>query len=125
MTFIGDLQRETVERMAENTAQPEDTVEIMKNRYGEDCAKKFHAVPFGKTVDLGEGITLQFKPAGHVLGSAQVILEKAGFRSVVSGDYKTVSDNTCADFELIECDVFEHFQKRLWMFCARFRKKVG
>jgi putative mRNA 3-end processing factor len=45
-------------------------------------------------------------PAGHILGSAQIVLDWQGGRVVVSGDYKRQPDPTCAPFELIACDVF-------------------
>ena len=45
-------------------------------------------------------------PAGHVLGSAQVVIEYAGTRVVVSGDYKRGPDPTCAAFEPVPCDLF-------------------
>jgi putative mRNA 3-end processing factor len=45
-------------------------------------------------------------PAGHVLGSAQAVLEHQGSRVVVSGDYKRRRDPTCAPFEPQHCDVF-------------------
>ena len=43
-------------------------------------------------------------PAGHILGSAQVVLDWHGQRAVVSGDYKRAADPTCAPFELVPCD---------------------
>src|SRR3546814_6593584 len=51
--------------------------------------------------DLGEPLTLgevevTFVPAGHVLGSAQIVLDWRGERIVVSGDYKRRPDPTCA-----------------------------
>jgi putative mRNA 3-end processing factor len=52
------------------------------------------------------GVKLSLHPAGHVLGSAQVRLEHAGRTWVVSGDYKTAPDPTCAPFEPLRCDVF-------------------
>jgi putative mRNA 3-end processing factor len=45
-------------------------------------------------------------PAGHVLGSAQVVLDCGGARVVVSGDYKRRADPTCAPFEPCNCDLF-------------------
>ena len=45
-------------------------------------------------------------PAGHVLGSAQVLIEWKGARVVVSGDYKRSADPTCPAFELVPCDLF-------------------
>ena len=47
-----------------------------------------------------------FFPAGHVLGSAQILLQWRGLRIVASGDYKRAPDPSCAPFELVPCDVF-------------------
>ena len=51
-------------------------------------------------------VTVWLAPAGHVLGSAQVVLEYGGMRAVVSGDYKRRFDPTCTPFEAVPCDVF-------------------
>jgi putative mRNA 3-end processing factor len=48
----------------------------------------------------------QLRPAGHVLGSAQIVLEHQGERVVVSGDYKRRPDPTCAPFQPVPCDIF-------------------
>ena len=45
-------------------------------------------------------------PAGHVLGSAQVVVRWKGLTVVVSGDYKRRRDPTCPPFEPVPCDVF-------------------
>ncbi len=49
---------------------------------------------------------VRLAPAGHVLGSAQVVIDYAGSRAVISGDYKRAADPTCAAFEAVPCDVF-------------------
>jgi putative mRNA 3-end processing factor len=64
-----------------------------------------------QTLSYGEAIThngvkISFHPAGHVLGSAQIRLEHGSQVWVVSGDYKTGPDATCAPFEPVRCDVF-------------------
>jgi putative mRNA 3-end processing factor len=51
-------------------------------------------------------VKVKLVPAGHVLGSAQAVLEHAGSRVVVSGDYKRGEDPTCTGFEPTPCDVF-------------------
>ena len=52
-------------------------------------------------------VTVTLRPAGHLLGSAQVVLEAPGSaRWVISGDYKVDSDPTCEPFEAAACDVF-------------------
>src|SRR5210317_2058401 len=56
-------------------------------------------------MQIGE-IDVCLKPAGHVLGSAQIVLDSQGSRVVVSGDYKRKPDPTCAAFEPVACDIF-------------------
>ena len=82
-------------------ATPE-TLAIMDCRYGPQPGK---AVAYGEPMRLGE-VDVTFVPAGHVLGSAQIVLEHRGERIVVSGDYKRRADPTCAPFEPVPCDVF-------------------
>jgi putative mRNA 3-end processing factor len=53
-----------------------------------------------------QGVWVSFYPAGHILGSAQILLEYAGKRLVISGDYKRSPDPTCEAFEPVPCDVF-------------------
>jgi len=83
-------------------ATPE-TLAIMTVRYGEQTAAA--AVAYREPLAVGD-VTATFFPAGHVLGSAQILLEKDGERVVVSGDYKRRPDPTCAPFEPVPCDVF-------------------
>jgi putative mRNA 3-end processing factor len=85
-------------------ATPE-TIAIMQQRYGKDCAGSFQPVRYGETVEIG-GVRASFYPAGHILGSAQILLEHKGERIVVSGDYKRAEDPTCQPFEPIKCDIF-------------------
>ncbi len=60
---------------------------------------------YGESRDIG-GVRVSFHPAGHILGSAQVRLEHRGEVCVVSGDYKTEPDPTCAPFEPVRCHHF-------------------
>ena len=83
----------------------EETLRIMAVRYGEDfCATRQEAA-LGEVLRVGE-VAVRFVPAGHVLGSAQVVIEAGGTRLVVSGDYKRAPDPTCLPFEVVPCDVF-------------------
>jgi len=83
-------------------ATPE-TLAIMKLRYGTDEG----AVPvaYGETLKLPGDVSTTWIPAGHVLGSAQILLEHAGERIVVTGDFKRRPDPTCAPFAVTPCDV--------------------
>ncbi|MGK6318967.1 ligase-associated DNA damage response exonuclease [Sphingomonas sp. DT-204] len=79
-----------------------ETLEIMALRYGPQNGR---TVAYGETLTLG-AIDVGFVPAGHVLGSAQIVLDHRGERIVVSGDYKRREDPTCERFEPVRCDVF-------------------
>src|SRR5271163_1171108 len=83
----------------------QETLDLMRLRYGENFAGTTQAIGYGESVSLG-GVKVTFHPAGHVLGSAQIAVEANGLRIVASGDYKDIADPTCAPFELIPCDVF-------------------
>ena len=86
-------------------ATPE-TLAIMAARYGEGHAQAVQPLAYGEQVALGGGIAASLHPAGHVLGSAQVRLERDGEIVVVSGDYKRRADPTCTPFEPVPCDIF-------------------
>ena len=80
------------------------TLAIMELRY--QTREGSVPVEYGETIRLPGGVDATFIPAGHVLGSAQILLEHAGERVVVTGDYKRVPDPTCPPFEVTPCDVF-------------------
>ncbi|TIS10321.1 MAG: DNA ligase-associated DEXH box helicase, partial [Mesorhizobium sp.] len=76
----------------------QQTLDIMGLRYGEDFAETTQAATVGETIDIN-GVSVTFHPAGHVLGSAQIVVEHQGLRIVASGDYKRQKDATCLPFE--------------------------
>jgi putative mRNA 3-end processing factor len=80
------------------------TAAIMRQRFGPE-AGSLQAVAYHEEQHL-DGVRIRFVPAGHILGSAQIVLEHAGQRVVVSGDYKRRRDPTCPPFEPVPCDVF-------------------
>lgn len=81
-----------------------DTIAIMKARYGEDSARRFEPLEFGTPLTV-DGVTITLVPAGHILGSAQVLMEYGGQRIVVTGDYKRLPDRTAQAFEPVACDL--------------------
>lgn len=82
-----------------------ETLAIMQARYGDGFAAHAEAAPYGESITMG-GVKVTLVPAGHILGSAQIVLEWKNTRIVVSGDYKRRRDATCAAFEPVACDVF-------------------
>lgn len=81
------------------------TLDIMAIRYGADHAAATQGAALGEEIRIKD-VTVQFHPAGHVLGSAQIAVEMNGLRIVASGDYKPRPDPTCTTFEPVPCDVF-------------------
>jgi putative mRNA 3-end processing factor len=82
-----------------------ETLDIMALRYSDGFAGRRQAAVLGEAMTIN-GVTVTFVPAGHVLGSAQIVVEKDGMRIVASGDYKRRRDATCLPFEPVQCDVF-------------------
>ncbi|MCB1883255.1 MAG: ligase-associated DNA damage response exonuclease [Geminicoccaceae bacterium] len=85
-------------------ATPE-TIAVMRARYGPDAIGEARPLAPGEVVRLGS-VEVGLAPAGHVLGSAQAVLDYQGTRVVYSGDYKRRPDPTCAPFLPVPCDVF-------------------
>ncbi|MBG1231049.1 ligase-associated DNA damage response exonuclease [Aestuariivirga litoralis] len=86
-------------------ATPE-TLAIMRARYGEDHARELQQpLNYVEQMDVGP-VKLSLHPAGHILGSAQALLEYGGSRIVFAGDYKRSPDPTCLPFTPVDCDVF-------------------
>lgn len=82
-----------------------ETIAVMKVRMGDQCAGQFQTAHPGEVVEIGD-VTVTLRPAGHILGSAQIVIDFGGRRAVVSGDYKREPDPTCAPFEVVPCDLF-------------------
>ena len=74
----------------------------MKIRYGENCAQNFQELALNKTLKIDD-VKITFYPAGHILGSVQVLAEYKGERINFTGDYKTKKDKTCENFEPVKC----------------------
>lgn len=97
----GDHARPGNERVLATPA----TIAIMRLRYGEAAGGSLQPLDYGDTITSGD-VAVRLLPAGHVLGSAQVVLDCGGTRVVVSGDYKRRPDPTCEPFEPCNCDLF-------------------
>ncbi len=82
-----------------------ETLAVMGLRYGKEFSRETQVAVPGETLRIG-GVSVTFHPAGHVLGSAQIAVERNGMRIVASGDHKRSADPTCAPFEPVACDVF-------------------
>jgi putative mRNA 3-end processing factor len=82
----------------------EATAAFMQLRYGKNAAATFHLAQFDEPFVIG-GVEIMFIPAGHMLGSAQVLMEHEGIRYLYTGDYKLQPDATCEPLEWVDTDV--------------------
>ncbi|QNP49672.1 ligase-associated DNA damage response exonuclease [Diaphorobacter aerolatus] len=67
--------------------------------------QNIHTLDYGEQRRFGD-VLVSLHPAGHILGSAQIRVEREGEVWVFTGDFKREPDPTCAPFEVVPCDVF-------------------
>jgi putative mRNA 3-end processing factor len=79
-----------------------DSGTILRMRLGNISLQ---TIGYGEEISIN-GVKLSLHPAGHVIGSAQVRLERKGEVWVASGDYKTQDDRFCIPFEIVRCHTF-------------------
>ena len=82
----------------------EPTAAFMQLRYGKNAAKVFNLVAYHQPFII-KGVQITFISAGHMLGSAQVLMEYEGIRYLYTGDYKIQPDATCEPIEWVKADV--------------------
>jgi metallo-beta-lactamase family protein len=72
----------------------------------ERAVRQFVAVNYGRRMAVADGVTLEFRDAGHILGSAQVVLDirEGGrkFRYLFSGDIGRPNQEILRDPEPVE-----------------------
>lgn len=76
---------------------------VLRHRIGPDAA--IETLDYSEKLRLND-TTVSFHPAGHILGSSQIRVERNGEVWVVSGDYKLDEDPTCEPFEPVACNTF-------------------
>jgi hypothetical protein len=98
--FVSHSHSDHLRNHARIQATPE-TLELARVR-----TERFEsiALDYGKTYHLGVD-QIRLEPAGHILGSAQFIIEHAGQRIVYTGDFKLGRNETCKPAEIHQCDI--------------------
>lgn len=86
----------------ENVYCTAPTAEFMKKKFHGKSI--YHVKNFGEKFSLGN-VSITFFPAGHILGSAQVLMEFDGVSYLYTGDFKTVNDPSCEPFHFTKADV--------------------
>jgi putative mRNA 3-end processing factor len=80
------------------------TIAFMQLRYKKNTGKNLHTYNYSESFELN-GIKITFLPAGHILGSAQILMEYKGIRYLYTGDFKLQKDDTCESFCFQKTDV--------------------
>lgn len=82
------------------------TLALMRHRLGEPKRRQTEALPaaFREPFGLGE-LSLELFPAGHVLGSAQIRVERSGVALGYTGDLCTEPTHAAEPAEVMPCDV--------------------
>ena len=80
------------------------TAAFMRYRYNRQPDDSFVMFSYRQVFKIGE-VVLYFISAGHMLGSAQIVMEYQGVRYLYTGDYKVQEDDTCEPLAHIEADV--------------------
>lgn len=87
-----------------NVYATEATYAFMKLRYGKGASKVNYIAAYKEPFAIGD-VQITFIPAGHMPGSAQVLMEYRGIRYLYTGDYKLQPDTTCEPMEFVKTDV--------------------
>jgi len=80
------------------------TREFMYLRYHRSAAQVFNIVGYHQSFKIKD-VTLTFVSAGHMLGSAMILMEYEGASYLYTGDYKIQPDATCEPIEWVKADV--------------------
>lgn len=80
------------------------TREFMKHRYKKNAAAEFMVIDYGAEFEIN-GIIISFYPAGHILGSAMILMRFKGVSYLYTGDYKLAKDPTCESIQFVNADV--------------------
>ncbi|MEM7039041.1 MAG: MBL fold metallo-hydrolase, partial [Bacteroidota bacterium] len=70
------------------------TVQLAEARYGSWAGNKIRRHEFGQTFKIGP-VEVTFYPAGHMLGSSQILLSYAGQHVLYSGDFALGTHSAC------------------------------
>jgi putative mRNA 3-end processing factor len=80
------------------------TAAFMQLRYGKNAGKAFNLAGYHQPFSI-KSVQITFISAGHMLGSAQVLMEYEGVKYLYTGDYKIQPDATCESIEWVKADV--------------------
>ena len=87
-----------------NVYATEATIAFMQLRYGKSAGKVINTVTYNQPFSIGE-VQITFIPAGHMPGSAQILMKYQDTSYLYTGDYKLQPDATCEPYQFVKADV--------------------
>ncbi len=103
--FVSHAHGDHIGRHDRTIATPA-TLALMRHRLGEPKRRKTEALPVGFREPFGLGeMTLELFAAGHVLGSAQLRVERDGRSVGYTGDFCAEPNHAAERAETMRCDV--------------------
>ncbi|MCK4403808.1 MAG: MBL fold metallo-hydrolase [candidate division Zixibacteria bacterium] len=78
-----------------------ETAKFYEHRFGK---AKFNILEYNRPKRL-KGVTVELFPSGHILGGAQILIEKDRTRIVYTGDFKLRKSLTAQKAEIKKCDI--------------------
>lgn len=76
---------------------------LLQHRLGSGAA--IEGVAWHQEVLIGD-VRVKLVPAGHVLGSSQVVITHGSRRAVFTGDFKTTAEGSCDAWEPVKADLW-------------------
>jgi putative mRNA 3-end processing factor len=80
------------------------TTIFMQHRFTKQDLKSYKVIAYNESFFLAD-VKITFFPAGHILGSAQILMEYKETRYLYTGDYKLQDDATCEPLVFVKADV--------------------
>ncbi|TWR29467.1 MBL fold metallo-hydrolase [Mucilaginibacter pallidiroseus] len=80
------------------------TIAFMQLRYGKSAGRELYTAAYNAPFTIGE-VQITFISAGHMPGSAQVLMDYKGIQYLYTGDYKLQPDDTCEPIEWVQANV--------------------
>ena len=78
-----------------------ETAKFYEHRWGK---AKFHILEYNHPQRM-DGFKVELFPSGHILGGAQILIEKGEIRLVYTGDFKLRRSLTAQKAEIKKCDI--------------------
>ncbi len=78
-----------------------ETAKFYEHRWGK---AKFHILEYNHPRRM-DGLKVELFPSGHILGSAQILIENGGIRLVYTGDFKLRRSLTAQKAEIKKCNI--------------------